>query len=269
MRVVVLGSGSRGNVAMVEAGGARILIDAGIPVRTLRERFASVLGEETPHVDGIVLTHAHGDHAGHAAATAAELGAPLFMTRSTQRCLAGLEAVRVRVFGPSARFTIGPLEVLPCPIPHDAPQVAIVIGHGDSRAAIVTDVGEPTTALQQHLRGCDAVLIESNHDLGMLMEGPYPESLKRRVGGPLGHLNNQQTASVLRKLGRETSTIVLLHISERNNTPELAHAVASEAIGPRRDVRILVAEQDSTLQVQVQPRPRPMKQLELPLPLLG
>lgn len=263
MRVVVLGSGSRGNATLIEAGGARILVDAGIPIRTLRERLEAVTGDDRPAIDGIVVTHAHCDHGGHAGATARALRAPLYVTASTHRGLRGVDDARVRTFGAAARFTIGPLEVFPCPVPHDAPQVAIAVAHGGTRCAIVTDCGEPTLALQQHLRGCDAVLIESNHDLGLLMEGPYPESVKRRVAGPRGHLNNQQCGKVLSRLGRETTQVVLLHISETNNRPELVHHAATEALSRHRHVRLQLAKQDVPLEIQVAPRPRPMQQLPL------
>lgn len=246
MRITVLGSGSRGNATLVEAGGTRVLIDAGIPPRILRKRMVRALGSAPTQIDAVVLSHAHADHARHAEAVSKVFGATVWMTPSTQRCLVLHGDVRTRVFGPRAPFVIGGIEVQPLPVPHDAPQVALVLEHQGERMGHVTDLGCVPDALVRHFRGCRTVLVESNYDPHMLATGPYPVRLRARVAGPTGHLENAQTAALIAKLGRETDTVVLMHLSEKNNDPELARRAALTALG-RRSVRLEIAHATSPL----------------------
>ena len=151
MRVTILASGSGGNATLVSAGGTRILIDAGVSKGVVEARMKAALGEVVP-VDGLVLTHPHGDHIGKANEVARHFDCPLWMTEATGRRLR-VAHVRTRVFGFNVPFDIGTIRVEPMPVPHDAPNVALVFDHHGTRAALVTDLGHVPRKLAAHLRG--------------------------------------------------------------------------------------------------------------------
>ncbi|HEY8431941.1 MAG TPA: MBL fold metallo-hydrolase [Sandaracinaceae bacterium] len=268
MRVTILASGSGGNATLVQAGGARILVDAGVGPEVIRERMARVLGRALD-IDAIVITHAHADHAGKLAACARSFGAPVYATEATLRRVPPLEGVRTTAYGCATPFDVGPVRIHPAPIPHDAPQVALVVEHAWARAAIVTDLGSVPKSLVRHLEGCQLVMIESNHDPDMLARGPYPEFLKRRVASPLGHLSNAQAAELIAKLGPETCEVVLMHVSRHNNTPLLALRTAQRALNGRK-VKLRVAQQDVPIDLHVRWSAtvrRRMHEAQLALPL--
>ncbi len=260
MRITVLGSGSSGNATLVEAGSTRILVDAGLTARAVRTRARAALGIALERVDGIVVTHAHRDHAGHAGSCAQAFDAPVYLSEATRRGVRFQREPRTRIFGVHAPFHVGEVVVEPLPVPHDAPQVAIVLCHAGARAAIATDVGTVQSDLVDHLRGCGTVLLESNYDPHMLAIGPYPPSIRRRITCGTGHLSNAQTAELLRALGPETERVVLMHLSAKNNRPELAREHAEDALSGR-GVELSVA--DATVPTTATVRPR--GQLALPL----
>ncbi len=259
MRLTILGSGSTGNALLVEAGPTRFLVDAGVPVRTLRERAAPLGIDLDLPLAGVVLTHAHCDHASQTDTYVRAFGAPLFLTESTRRGLKLRTAPRTRVFGPQTSFRVGEVEVHPHPVPHDAPQTALVFQHGAYRAGLVTDLGVVRRDLVEHLRGCGAVLLESNYDPELLRLGPYPPSVQARVAGPKGHLSNAQCADLLSRLDKGTREVVLVHVSENNNQPNLAWTAADRALGGRQ-VRLRVAAATEPLRVDV---PKTAQQLSL------
>lgn len=242
MRVSILASGSKGNASLYEAGSTRLLVDGGIGLRAI--------AAHTPSVDGILITHAHSDHVGNSLRLARKLKAPLYLTEATARVVR--PACEHHIFAPREPFMVGALQVAPIPLPHDAAQVGLVIAHGSTSVGLATDLGEVPPGLVEHFRGCDALLIESNHDIDMLEEGPYPIYLQRRIRSAGGHLSNEQTAALLRALyeGRREDegphTVVLMHLSEKNNDPQLAMACATEALTGRR-VRLLCASQRTPL----------------------
>ncbi|MCB9598307.1 MAG: MBL fold metallo-hydrolase [Sandaracinaceae bacterium] len=248
MRVTVLSSGSGGNATLVSAGGARVLVDAGVGASTIEARMQSALGEVVP-LDAMIITHPHGDHACKASELAKRFECPVWMTEATQRRLP-LPHARKRVFGFNTPFDIAGLRVEPMPVPHDAPNVALVFEHRGARAGMVTDLGHVPNKLAAHFEGCQLVLLEANHDPEMLAGGPYPDFLKKRVASRTGHLSNQQAAHLCARLGRETREIVLMHLSETNNTPMLALAQVRAAIGERR-VKVRCAHQDAVLDLEV------------------
>ena len=235
MRVVVLASGSEGSACLVAAGGARLLIDAGIAARTLERKLAA-LG--IPRLDGVLVTHAHADHIGHAARIAARQRVPIFATEATRRA-SGLDPDTVSSISSREPFELRGLLISPCPIPHDQAQIAVKVQRGGRSVAVVTDLGEPTGVLVDHLAGVELLLIEANHDPDMLANGPYPPSLKRRVGSARGHLSNAQCAEIVRRT--TASTVVLMHLSRANNRADLARAVVADAIPKRRNTKLLVA----------------------------
>ena len=241
VRITVLGSGSTGNATLVEAGGTRVLVDAGLRPRVVKRRARIAAGVSLDRLDGIVVTHAHCDHAAHAGACGQVFDAPVYVSEATRRGIRFRHEPRVRIFGARASFRIGELEVHPLPVPHDAPNVALVLAHDGARAGMVTDVGCVTWQLVDHFRGCNAVFVESNYDPHLLAHGPYPEEIQRRVRGDTGHLSNAQTAELLRTLDGGTETVVLMHLSERNNLPEIARDVAADALSRVR-VRPVIAD---------------------------
>lgn len=252
MRITVLASGSGGNVTLIETETTRILVDAGLTQRALAGRFAA-LGRELPEkFDAIVLTHAHGDHIGHAGAYAQRFDAPVFLTEATARALRMPSGVRTRVFGSKTAFDLGDLEIRPLPVPHDAPQIALVFGHAGQSVGLVTDLGAVPDSLPDHLRECTTLLLESNHDREQLARGPYPEFLKKRIASGVGHLENAQCAELLRALSPATRHVVLMHLSQTNNSPSLARIVAEDALRGR-EVELHVARQDTPLSVPIEP----------------
>ncbi|MBI2388775.1 MAG: MBL fold metallo-hydrolase [Deltaproteobacteria bacterium] len=245
MRVTVLASGSSGNATLFESGASSVLVDAGVAPRALEESLVS-LGARVP--DAIVITHAHLDHVGHAARIARRRNVPVYLTEATSRAVQLPAQVEEYRFQTREPFEIGALLLEPLPVPHDAANVSLRISDAASSAGLATDLGEPTGALLDHLRGCDVVLLESNHDERLLACGPYPFYLKRRVASSRGHLSNRQAHALLRRLGPRAHTVVLVHLSSTNNTPELALEEARDALSVR--VAVHVAPARGTLSVQ-------------------
>jgi phosphoribosyl 1,2-cyclic phosphodiesterase len=250
MRVLTLASGSRGNATIVESRSTRILVDAGLSLRAMKKRLA-----EDQRLDAVVVTHAHSDHVGHSRRIAAAYGVPLYMSESTARHTRYDEAT---IFSPREPFAIGALTITPLPLPHDAAQVALTFEDGVHKAALCTDLGEVPPALPELLSGADLLLLEANHDLQMLRDGPYPRDVKRRIASAGGHLSNAQTAALLKDIGPSLGRVVLMHLSEVNNRRELAVAAARAALPAR--VPIDVAEQDraQTFSVSTAPRREPV-----------
>jgi phosphoribosyl 1,2-cyclic phosphodiesterase len=245
VRLTVLASGSMGNAALITAGDTAVLIDAGIAPRTIEERMRAILGRVVD-LHAIVVTHAHGDHVGKLEACARHFDAPVWWTEPTARLAPLPPDIRTRLYRRRGLFEIRDLRFLPFPVPHDAPQVALVFEHRYARAALVTDLGEIPPGLADHLAGCQLVVLESNHDLQLLNSGPYPDFLKWRIASRHGHLSNQQASMLLRQLGPETTDVVLAHLSQKCNSPELALSVARQAIDARQ-VKLRVADQSEPL----------------------
>lgn len=243
----------------IEAGETRLLVDAGLPLATLQRQFGRAKLAVKPNA--IIITHAHGDHCRHAAELSEHFQAPLFVSEATRRSVRLGGRRTPRVFGPRAPFSVGEFTVTAMSVPHDAPQVSLRFDHEGRGAAIATDLGEVPPGLLEHFAGCDTVLIESNHDSDMLWAGPYPYHLKRRVSGGHGHLSNAQTHGLLRALDRGVRTVVLMHLSQTNNTPELARASAAEALSDHT-ATLLVASQFGVTAVDPAPL-TPPRQLDL------
>jgi phosphoribosyl 1,2-cyclic phosphodiesterase len=262
VRVFVLGSGSSGNALLVESRGTRILVEAGIGPRVAAARLAELgldLGDRP--IDGIVASHDHGDHFGHAEPLAAAFGATLFLHRGI-----GFDGTSVRVerYDVGRPFRVGELTIGTAIVPHDASQVAIRIDDGVSALGIATDVGRVTPGLVSLLAGCDAAIVEANHCSEMLAFSEYPDVVKRRVGGGFGHLSNDQAAELAARLvGSRVGRLWLGHLSRSNNTPERAlEVVASRA--RRIEVGVLPSASPVALDVRSQ---RPY-QLGLPFPVM-
>jgi phosphoribosyl 1,2-cyclic phosphodiesterase len=256
MRVTVLASGSSGNATLFETNQGSVLVDAGIPVSVLVQRMRAA---RCASPDAVVITHAHGDHHRYAVEIGLHFNVPIWVSDATRPMLSLRSAPTVRVYGTREPFRIRGVAVRPFLLPHDAVQVSLRLEEPAGPSAIIaTDLGTVPAGLASHVEGCDVVLIESNHDPDMLWRGPYSASLKRRIASDRGHLSNQQTATFLEKLDRAVRTVVLMHLSETNNRPELARAVAAEALADHT-AQLLVASQHRPLTVDLDP-PR---QLEL------
>jgi phosphoribosyl 1,2-cyclic phosphodiesterase len=249
MHLQILSSGSAGNAALIRAGETHLLIDAGLELDLLYARLDAA--RVAPRrIDRIALTHGHLDHARAAGDFSQAHRVPVHCAEALMSNASVRRAHRLVAFtvGRRIAFEADDLALTPVWIPHDAePTVAFRIEHGPRVAAIVTDMGRPDLGALGGLSGAHLLVLEFNHDAAMLAAGPYPPNLKRRVGGPRGHLSNAEACAMLRMLaGPELHTLVLAHLSRTNNTPELARAAAERTLAAlgRTDVAVLVAAQD-------------------------
>jgi phosphoribosyl 1,2-cyclic phosphodiesterase len=212
-----------------------VLLDCGFSLREFERRLAR-LGLDGGALTAVVVTHEHGDHLRGVAAVARRYRLPVWMTAGTRRAAErqGMNGVAdLRLFSCHERFAIDALEVTPFPVPHDAAEPSqFVFSDGRHRVGVLTDVGSSTRHIETCLDGCDALLLECNHDRELLWDGDYPPSLKQRVGGPLGHLDNDAAATLLARLDcSRLQHLVAMHLSEQNNTPYLAASALSGALG--------------------------------------
>jgi phosphoribosyl 1,2-cyclic phosphodiesterase len=234
VRFASLGSGSGGNALVVEAGATRLMVDCGFAIEETERRLAR-LGLEPADLAGILVTHEHGDHADGALPFARRHSLSVWMTHGTLQATRGGDApdVGVTVIDSHAPFAVGDLEAAPFPVPHDAREpVQFVLGDGARRIGVLTDLGASTRHVEAMLSGCDALVLECNHDERMLADGRYPGWLKARIAGPFGHLANAAAAGLLAALDRSRLRhVIAAHLSEANNRPELARAALAGALG--------------------------------------
>jgi len=223
-RFASLGSGSRGNATVVQAGATSVLVDCGFAAREFVAR-CERLDFDPGALTAILVTHEHGDHMRGVGAVARRFGIPVWMTHGTWRAADFGQITDLRLFAShGGDLQIGGLSVTPVPVPHDAREpTQFVFAHDGSRLGVLTDLGSITPRVVEAYDGVDALLLECNHDLQMLAGGPYPPSLQARVGGHYGHLNNAQAADFLRRIDhRRLRHLVAAHLSEKNNSPVLA-----------------------------------------------
>ena len=240
LRFTSLGSGSSGNATLIEAQRhdsarpTRLLVDCGLPPRQLALRLAT-RGLLVTDIDAVFVTHEHSDHVGGVLALQRRYGTPVWASAGTRaQATAKLEAVPTcDVARDGEAIVIGALTLRPFAVPHDAQEpLQLICSDGRHSIGILTDIGEPTDAVAQSLQGCDALLLETNHDREMLAQGAYPAWLKRRIGGQLGHLANDQSASLLDACRHDgLRHVVAAHLSRQNNRPALALAARQSALG--------------------------------------
>lgn len=249
LRIGVLGSGSGGNAVVVESGPHRLLIDAGFSCRELVRRMKR-LDFDPAGLGGLVITHEHIDHCRGADRFARKLSLPIFATQGTLTGVGlGEEASRqAQVLRSGEPREVAGFLIEPFSIPHDArePVGVVVQDPSGRRIGLVADLGCRTGLAWGRLKDLDILLLETNHDLDMLRNGPYPWSLKQRIAGRHGHLSNRDAADGLPELmGDRLRFVVLYHLSETNNLPALAAAAVEEVLDRERcAARLVVAEQD-------------------------
>jgi len=248
VRVCVLGSGSKGNCTLLATEKTRLLIDAGLSCRETYARLAAI-GEPPDGLDAVVISHEHTDHINGLRVLALDAKLPIYITRATRDAVSwDAKLRRFEYFVASEKFTIGDIEVTPFPIPHDAVDpVAFTFDAQGIRISLVTDLGYIPEVVKQRVKGSHCLIFESNHDLEMLKVGPYPWYVKQRVMSRHGHLSNNATADFLAEdFDGAAQVLVLAHLSETNNHPEIARLSAEQALAqrPRREnTKLLLANQ--------------------------
>jgi phosphoribosyl 1,2-cyclic phosphodiesterase len=258
--VSMLASGSRGNCAIVSSTRTRILVDAGISCRETFKRMKS-LGDDPRSLSAILITHEHSDHVCGLAMLAKKLQIPIFMTRATHQMWSRAirdqtgerpQLEKLEKFESGLTFHIGDIAVEPFTIPHDAADpVGFTFRAEGIKVGIATDLGYVPVSVRDHLRGCDVLVMESNHDLEMLRGGPYPWPVKQRVMSRVGHLSNEALADFFANdYDNRAAFVVLAHLSEQNNHPEIARREAEKALAARGSLfqnRVLLAEQSTAM----------------------
>jgi phosphoribosyl 1,2-cyclic phosphodiesterase len=235
VRVCVLGSGSRGNCTLVSTERTRVLVDAGFSKRETFRRLAEV-GERTEGFDALVISHEHSDHINGLRGLALALKIPVYISAATREIIRWDPRLNAfEEFSAGSKFSIGDIEILPFSVPHDAVDpVAFRIEAQGIRVGIVTDLGYIPEVVKQRVHGCHCLVFESNHDLEMLKVGPYPWHVKQRVMSRHGHLSNKATADFLGgDFDGAAQVLVLAHLSENNNHPEIARMSAEQALTSR------------------------------------
>lgn len=232
MKVWILGTGSNGNAVLVEGDGTRVLIDAGFGPRTLATRL-KVSDVDPSSIDACLLTHDHSDHVSGVARAAKKWGWAVFATGGTSQSpsLADVSVTSLPIGQP---MRIEGLEITALPIPHDATEpvgfLATALSTG-ARASICYDIGHADENVRTLCREADVLVLEANHDEGMLWAGPYPPWLCQRIAGNTGHLSNRAAGALARdSVTARTAHVVLAHLSQQNNTPEMARGVVRSAL---------------------------------------
>ena len=238
MRFASLGSGSRGNSLIVDAGDTKLLLDCGFSTRAMTAKLAR-LAISPEEISGVLVTHEHSDHISGVFKFASRFGVPVYLSHGTH-----LAAHRGRSPLPDchlidsyAAFSIGSVEITPFAVPHDAREaVQYVFSNGKQRLGVLTDCGSITPHITEVLGVCDALVLECNYDPNLLAASSYPKTLKCRIAGNLGHLDNGQAASLLSIIETgKLQHIVAAHLSEQNNRPELAVKALSAVLNCTED----------------------------------
>ena len=231
LRFCLLASGSKGNAIYIGNHKAALLVDCGLSAKQLLLRLEAA-GLPAHSIKGIVITHEHRDHVGGVGVAARRLRVPVLSTKATWENCPNLGPVRHESFAAGSPFELAGLSITPFATSHDAADpVGLVVKCGAARLGIATDLGQATALVRARLAGCQALVLEHNHDPQMLAQGPYQEWLKQRVRSRHGHLSNQQGSELLAQVHHaDLAQVVLAHLSEVNNLPHLAQAEAARAL---------------------------------------
>ncbi len=243
MRCFSVSSGSNGNCIYVESDHARLLLDAGISGKQTADRLA-VRGRDIRRIDAVVISHDHSDHVRSAGILARKFGLPVYMTARTYKAAQSYSSLGtiadLRLFDPSGPLVFGDLSIQCMPTPHDAAEpLAFVVTDGRCRLGMLTDLGNLFEGLGDLMAGLDAAFLESNYDPDMLRDGPYPAFLKARIAGEHGHISNVEAGElVAARSGAKLQWVALSHLSETNNTPDLAYRTHCCIVGSHRPVHV-------------------------------
>ncbi len=252
--VTVLGSGSKGNCTVVHYGSQAIMIDAGLSFRETKRRLGECACLDGVEFQGILVTHEHVDHITGLRLCSEKLEAPIYATMPCARGIRKKDAKikQVATFVAGGKFTIGPFTITPFSIPHDANDpVGYIVSVDEWRVGVATDIGYASSTVEYQLKECDALVLESNHDMNMLAASNRPWGTKQRIMGRDGHLSNVSTAELLEHIvSSRTQDIVLAHISLDCNTQEKALECAGQALSTlhRNDVALRAARQFEPLE---------------------
>lgn len=224
-----LGSGSKGNATLVKSANCLILIDCGFSVKETVRRLA-ITGHQPEDITAVLVTHEHSDHIKGVGPLARKYQLPVYLTHGTSQ-YDGLNKLQsINSINIHKMFSIDDIDIMPVAVPHDAREPCqFIFQHKQKALGLLTDIGSITPHVTESYRQCDALMLECNHDPKMLSMGPYPTHLKRRVGGSWGHLSNHQAANFLSNIEyQRLQHLVISHISEKNNTEQLAKDTINE-----------------------------------------
>ena len=251
--ITVLGSGSSGNATVVHAPEGDILVDAGFSGREMLKRFTQAKLDPT-RVKAMLITHEHSDHVKGCRIFCEQFGVPTYLTKRTQDALSQGKYLgpKQALIAAGSPFMLCGAEISPFSVPHDASDpVGYTFSFGGRKIGLATDLGALNMLSTQRLKGCAALVLESNHDMDMLRNSARPLHLKRRIMGRLGHMNNADAMSALESLLTEGSQCVILaHLSGECNCLDLVRAMAREQLAKMRrdDILLLVAEQERPIE---------------------
>ena len=247
MRFASLGSGSKGNCLIVEEKNTRLLLDCGFSTKEIITRLLR-LGIQPNMLDGIIITHEHADHISGVERFARKFDLPVWLTHGTLRAAKKTFSTlsKINIIDSHQAFSVSDIDIQPYPVPHDAQEpTQFIFSNGSVKLGVLTDTGCSTTHIETILNRCHGLVLECNHDAELLANSKYPKSLKQRVGGRLGHLENASSAMLLSKLDCSLlQHLIAAHLSEANNTPQLAQSALSGAINCSPDW-IGVADQNN------------------------
>ncbi|HZK25545.1 MAG TPA: MBL fold metallo-hydrolase [Oscillospiraceae bacterium] len=250
LEICMLASGSSGNAIYVATGETKILIDAGLSGKKIAAALCAV-GVEASELSALLLSHDHVDHTSGAGVMARRYGLPVYATEPTWQAagklMGRIAAEQCCKLTNCGTITLGDLTVETIPVPHDAADpVGFVFRHGPHAIALVTDLGYVTPYILQRLQAMDCLVLEANHDEEMLRQGQYPWPLKKRILSDKGHLsNNLAAASLSQVISEQTQHVVLAHLSEQNNCPQLAFDTVCchlEETGQLKNLAVHIAE---------------------------
>ncbi|WP_227592998.1 MBL fold metallo-hydrolase [Kangiella spongicola] len=244
IKVASLGSGSKGNSTLISSKEATVMVDCGFTLKETLKRLERL--EVAPNeLDALLVTHEHQDHISGIGPLSRKFDIPVWSTRGSLLSGKCGKLERFSIIEGFREFQIADLKVVPISVPHDAREPCqYMFEVAGKRLAILTDLGSYTPEIIATLSTCDGLLLECNHDEEMLWQGPYPRSLKQRVGGPLGHMSNRQAIELLKSvMSDRLKLLIASHISEQNNCPDLVQTSVAESIGWSKE-EVIIAQQN-------------------------
>ncbi len=243
MRIKIIASGSKGNCTFIESNNTRLLIDVGINYTRIKKALETI-NVDPNTLDGIIISHIHSDHIGGLSSLIKKVNIPVFIKEELNEEIRKIIPKEQIIIVEDNNITINSLNIDIINASHDVPAFGFVINDGKVKVLYLTDTGYINRKYYKMLENLDAYIIESNQDEKMLMEGPYPYILKQRVISDKGHISNKYTGAILDKtIGDKTKYIVLAHLSEKNNTEELAFEQVNEIIKNHYNNKIIIAKQ--------------------------